>query len=40
VAPPRAISLEEAEATMARLAPERLKKKTGPRVRLEPVEVE
>jgi hypothetical protein len=28
---PRAITLEEAEATMARLAPERLKKKTGPR---------
>lgn len=31
VAAPRAITIEEAEATMARLAPERLKKKTGPR---------
>lgn len=28
---PRAITLEEAEAVVARLAPERLKKKTGPR---------
>lgn len=31
VAAPRTITLDEAEATMARLAPERLKKKTGPR---------
>lgn len=36
---PRAITLEEAEAVVARLAPERLKKKTGPKHAMRVLEV-